>query len=232
MPKHAETITTQISMDVAGVQLIGLPCGNLYPTITVNGAIDGIDIGADNCRVSGFCFGAPGTDSQTSIINIDAANAHVSNLYANDCSATSINVLDCITVTANADDCLIEDVVFFNETVAVTTFVTFEGAAERVHMRNCIFWGDVASGGIEDDAKVDYLILENIQCCVVGTTKPALTLDSNPEGIIRDCFFAGTHGTLATNANPGNLMRIDNMKVLEETDASASAVISPAVDSD
>ena len=230
-PGHTETITSQIDVDSSGLSIIGLGHGSLRPTITVNGAIDGFDISAANVVIDNLLFGNPGTDAQTSIFNVDAANCTIRNIEAVG-STTAINIVDMITLTANADDCHLENIFFHNSTVAVNSFISLEGAASRVHLKNIKCFGDVDTAGIIDGAKVDYLFMEDVQVAVVGTTKPAITLDSNPEGMARNCFFAGTHGTLATNANLGNLMRVDNIKVLEETDNSASAAIIPAVDSD
>jgi len=64
----------------------------------------------------------------------------------------------------------------------------------------------------------------------VGTTKPAITLDSNPTGLARNCDFSGTSTTLADNAAMGTGMRLFNIRVLEETDGSAQGALIPAVD--
>jgi hypothetical protein len=101
-----------------------------------------------------------------------------------------------------------------------------------VTVKNFRAFGDVATAGVIDAAKVDYLWLENVIVGVVGTTKPAVTLDSNPEGVAVGCKWAGTHTTIATNCNLGNLMRIFENRVLEETDGSAQGMILPVVDSD
>lgn len=228
---HAETVTAAISLSKIGIQLIGLPVGNLYPTITGNGTIDALSIDAADCVVENLAFGAPSTDEQTAMINIAAANAIVKGIRGIG-SQTAKNVVDCITLTAAANDCFITDVELWNTVVAVNSFLSFEGAASRVVIKNFFAHGNVATAGVIDAAAVTGLFLEDVRVAVVGTTKPAATLDSNPTGMARNCFFAGTHATLATNANLGNAMRCDNIKVLEETDNSVSAAIIPAVDTD
>jgi hypothetical protein len=231
MPGYTETVTAKLDLDVAGVYIKGLGNGSLRPKITVNGAVDAVEFSADNITLDNFQFRIVTTDAATSFINIDDDFATVRNIEGI-CSATSINVVDAITVTANAHDCLIENVVLWNSVVAVNSFLSLEGAASRVTVRNFFAFGDCATAGIIDAAKVDYLVLDNVRVSTVGTTIPAATLDSNPEGIAMNCMFAGTHTTLATNAALGNSMRLFNVWVTEETDGSKQGAQIPAVDTE
>src|SRR6185503_3704678 len=54
MGPHSETVTSSITLDVAGVQIIGLKIGNKSPVVTINGATDLFTITAANCRISGL----------------------------------------------------------------------------------------------------------------------------------------------------------------------------------
>jgi hypothetical protein len=231
VPSHAETVTAKIDLNVAGITVKGLGEGRERPTLTGNGLIDVIELSADNIVFDNFHFAAPLTDAQTSHINIDDNGAIVRNITGMGSVGTE-NVVDMITVTANAHDCLIDGVQFWNDVVAVNSFLSLEGAASRVTVKNFRAFGDVATAGVIDAAKVDYLWLENVIVAVVGTTKPAITLDSNPEGIAINCKWAGTHTTIATNCALGNAMRIFENRVSEETDGSAQGMILPAVDAD
>ena len=51
LPGHAETLTSTIAMDTAGVMVIGVGEGDNRPTITVNAAINGLTICAANQRM-------------------------------------------------------------------------------------------------------------------------------------------------------------------------------------
>lgn len=230
-PSHAETLTAKLDLNVAGITVHGLGEGLERPTLTGNGVIDTVEFSADNIVFDNFHFAAPLTDAQTSFINIDDDGAIVRNITGIGSTGTE-NVVDLITLTANGHDALIENVQFWNSVVAVNSFLSLEGAASRVKVKNFRAFGDVATGGIIDAAKIDYLWLEDVYIGVVGTTKPAITLDSNPEGVAVRVYAAGTHGTLATNCNLGNLMRLFDVKVTEETDGSAQGAAIPAVDSD
>lgn len=228
---HTETLTAALTLSVAGISVIGLGTGKLRPTLTGNGAIDAVDITAANVTFENFAFAAPGTDNQTAMINVAAAGATIRKIYGIG-STTAKNVVDCITIAATADDCTIEDVQLYNTTVAVNSFISIEAAVARLSLINVRCFGDVVAGGLIDAAAATHLFMEDVRIAVVGTTKPAATLDSNPTGMARNCFFSGTSTTLAANGDLGNAMRVDNIKVLEETNNSASAAIIPAVDAD
>lgn len=232
LPGYAETITSQIDMDTAGVRLVGLGSGSLRPTVTLNGTIDGFDVSAANVTIENIGFAVVTTDLATAFINVDAANCTLKNIYGLT-DTTDVAVVDAITVTANADDLIIDGVEFWNMGLEeVNSFLSLEGAASRVTVKNFFAFGNVDTAGIIDAAKIDYLRMENIEVAVIGTAKPAITLDSNPEGYARNVFACGTHTTLATNCNMGNLMRLQQVWVTEETDGSKQGAQIPAVDSD
>jgi hypothetical protein len=197
----------------------------------VNGAVDGLNISAASVSVSGLHFAAPETDEATAMINVSGAGVTISDITGIG-SQTSKNFVDCITIASGANDLTISNVKIYNSVVAVNSFLSIEAAVARLSLIDIRFFGDVATAGIIDAAAATHVFLENVRVAVVGTTKPAVTLDSNPTGMARNCFFSGTSTTLATNANLGNVMRSDNIKVLEETNNSASAAIIPAVDTD
>lgn len=231
MPGHAETVTAAIALSVAGISVIGLGNGTLRPTITGNGAIDAVNITAAGVLFENFAFAAPETDNQTADINVAAAGVVVRNIRIIG-SQTSKNVVDCITIASGANDLTIENVRMYNSVVAVNSFISIEAAVARLSLIDIMCFGDVVAGGLIDAAAATHLFMENVRIAVVGTTKPAATLDSNPTGMARNCFFSGTSTTLADNGALGNALRVDNIKVLEETNNSASAAIIPAVDAD
>ncbi len=124
-PGHAETLTTQISLDVIGVSIIGVGEGTLKPQITINGVIDGIDIGAANCRVENIGFAAS-TAGATAQINVDAANATIEGCHF-DIGASDL--LGTITVTASGEICTI---------TKNTVIVTADGCDEWVKVEGVV----------------------------------------------------------------------------------------------
>src|SRR5690606_32604769 len=119
-----------------------------------------------------------------------------------------------------------------NTTVAVNSFVSIEAAVARFRFFNSFMFGDVATAGIIDAATATQMHWSGVTVGVVGTSKPAATLDSNPTGLIERCNFSGTVTTLASNAALGTGIRLFDVKVLEETGGAAQGALIPAVDSD
>ena len=231
LPQHAETITSTITVK-AGVRIVGLTVGNLRPVITINGATDLFNMSGANSLISGLELTIATTDAATALINVAAAKCKISNVKMVP-SATSVNVVDCITLASGANDVVIDNVEIYNTTVPVNSFLSIEAAIARMVMTNCHFSGDCDTAGIIDSAAATNINWYNNRVRTVGTTIPALTLDSNPTGVV-DLFFAyGTHGTLATNANWGNALRLSRIYTLEETNGSVQATnIVPALDTD
>ena len=126
-PGHAETLTTQISLDVIGVAIIGVGEGTLRPQITINGVIDGIDIGAANCRVENIQFNES-TAGATAMINVDAANAVIKGCHF-DLGASDL--LGSITVTASGELPTIEDCTVIVTADGPDEWVLVEGVVDR-----------------------------------------------------------------------------------------------------
>lgn len=230
-PGYAETRTAVLTLSKAGVSYVGLGAGSLKPTITVNAAVDGISITAANVMINNFHFAAPATDEATAMVNVAAANAKIFNLSGIG-STTSKNFVDCITIASGANDLTIDGLEIYNTVVAVNSFISIEAAVARAKLKNVFCFGDVVAGGLIDAATATQLYMENVNIGVVGTTKPAATLDSNPTGFAKNCNFAGTSTTLADNAALGTGLRLFDVKVLEETDGSKQGALIPAVDAD
>ncbi len=126
-PGHAETLTAQISLDVIGVSIIGLGEGTLRPQLTINAVIDGIDIGAANCRVENIGFAAS-TAGATSQINVDAANATIKGVHF---EIGASDILGTITVTASGELPTVEECTVVVTANGCDEWILFEGVVER-----------------------------------------------------------------------------------------------------
>lgn len=232
MGPHAETTTAVMTLSKAGVQIIGLPIGNRKPRITLNGAVDMFDITAADCRISNLFCTIVTTDAATAIVNVAAARARIDNLQIIP-SATSVNVVDVFTLASGADDCLIENCDIRNTVVAVNSFLSIEAAVARPTIRGNRWMGDCATAGVIDGATATFALIEDNTIMTIGTTIPAGTLDNNPTGVVDNNRFLGTHTTIATNFNGGNVLRQARSFVLEATDNSVQATnIIPALDTE
>lgn len=231
MPRHAETVTSAITLSKAGISVIGLGVGTARPTITGNFAGDAVDITAANITFQNFHFAAPSTDAQTSCINLaGGSDGAVVRKITGIGSGDSKNVVDMITVVAAAHDVTIEDVDFYNSNTAVNSFLSIEGAVNNLVVKNFRAFGEVATAGIIDAAAVTNLRLEDVTVVVTGTSKPALTLDSNPTGSAVRVYAKGTITTLASNVDFGNALALFETRVAEEY--SVQGAVIPAADTE
>lgn len=229
---YTETLTAVKTVSKAGLKIIGLgDSPTRKPTFTVNAAADGFSLEAAGIHLENIRFAAPGTDAATAMINVGAAGCVIRNVDGIG-SGASKNFVDCITIAAGADDLLIEGVKLWNTNTAVNSFLSIEAAVARLRIINFFAFGDVATAGIIDADTATQMYWKNVVVGVVGTTKPAATLDSNPTGLIENSRFSGTHATLATNAALGNAIRLFDVLVLEETDGSKQGAQIPAVDTE
>ena len=131
-PGHAETLTAQISLDVIGVSIIGLGEGTLRPQLTINAVIDGIDIGAANCRVENIGFAAS-TAGATSQINVDAANATIKGVHF---EIGASDILGTITVTASGELPTVEECTVVVTANGCDEWILFEGVVDRPIIEN------------------------------------------------------------------------------------------------
>ena len=80
MPGHAETVTTAVGIDVAGVTVVGLGFGDARPTITVNAAIYGLTVSAHDCTISNIrVIAGSSVTAATRLIAVAADDITVSN---------------------------------------------------------------------------------------------------------------------------------------------------------
>ena len=238
LPGYTETLTAVKSLTTAGVQWIGVGEGLLKPTITVNAATHGIALGANNIVFENFHFAAPGTDAALSMIHIDddCTGVTVRKITGVGSDATN-NFVHCIAIGNRANDHRLEDIrLTTDKTLAVTAFLSFEGPVSRSTIGG--FWavGSVATAGVIDasGARIKNAMWDRMYIAVGGVTKPALTIDagSAANGMVTNSFFAGTHGTIASNAAFTGDWRLSQVYVSEETGNVAQGALIPAVDAD
>ena len=229
LPNHAETVTSAITLG-DDMSIKGLVFGNRRPTITVNGAVNLLDIQGAGCSVSGLELTIATTDAALSLINIAKEKVSISDIKMIP-SATAVNVVDCIVVASGADDLNLDNIQIYNTTVAVNSFLSITAAVTRMKMTNCHFSGDTATGGIIDSAAATNIFWKDNVVRVIGTNQPAVTLDSNPTGVVVNFHALGTDATIANNANWGNALILSQIYTRGGTGTAAQATtIIPALD--
>lgn len=229
-PGHAETLTAALTISVDGVQIIGLGTGVGRPTITVSGAIDGLNVTGDNVVIENIYFPAPETDDQTADINIAGVGVTVRKCEFIG-SQTAKNKTDIITVTATAHNFVIEDNFMYNTVVDCVSAISVEGAAARGVIRRNVIMGQFSTAVLMDEATATLLYVENN---LFKNTKAATAVvtftTGNSTGVFRFNHLSGRHTTIASNLVAGTGMDFFENRIVEE--AALNGAILPAADSD
>jgi hypothetical protein len=226
LPFHAETVTSAITVDVAGVSIIGIPRGRNLPTITANGTIDAITVTAADVMIANLRFAAPGTDAQTSDINIAAARVTVQNTVHIG-SDTGDDKVDIITITAAGHDFLLDGLRIYNSVQeGAGGAISIEGAAARGEIRNCFIMDTIgyANGALYDGAAATALYVHDNVFSNAKADTVVLNYGNNSTGVTMNNFVAGRHSTLASNIAEGTSMNFhENYHVEEDTFTSVLA---------
>jgi hypothetical protein len=143
MPGHAETVTAAITLDVAGVSIIGLGSGTGRPTIScATNSIDEMTVTAANCTIENLYFNeSTGTTSRTSFINVAGAYCTIRNCHF-DCGQYD---LEQITVAAGGTNLTVEDCYFSVTADGPDSAIELEGASDDLIVRRCHFNGGSAT---------------------------------------------------------------------------------------
>lgn len=217
LPGHAETTTAAITVDVAGLRIIGLGLGRNRPAITANFSSAGhtINVTAANTRLHNLRLVASSA-AQTSQIRIAAADCSItncvieqggSNVVSGDLSggvligsgAQRFKIFDCLfRGTAAGPDYAI----CFDNTVATAN------VGDDWEVRRCTFNYNASSGldlaGIYADLLTTGFIVED--CMFLGMDATAVDFNSiasagiASDGIIKDIAVVPT-SSVATIAN-------------------------------
>lgn len=149
MPGHVETVTAAagLSLDKAGISIIGLGRGSLRPQInftTVVGAdmdVDAADIWIENIRFTG------GIDALTGPIDVNASNLTLKNIETADVTGQAT---DFIVTDANADGLTIDGWVHKGAAAAgADTAITIVGG-DNISIDNFNIDGNFAVAAIEN----------------------------------------------------------------------------------
>jgi len=231
MPQHAETVTSAITVDIAGVSIIGMGTGANMPTITPNGAIDAMTVTAADVLIENLIFAVPGTDAQTADINVAGARCTIRNTVHHG-STTNNNKVDIITLTATAHDARLEGVKIYNDTVEVVSGITLEGACKRVTITGVVVQDSIGftNGALSDEATALQLYVDDSVFSNAKADTVVVNYTNNTTGVMRDCFVNGRNTTIASNITTGTGMSFYEVYVVEE--AAKNGLLMPAVDAD
>lgn len=199
MPGHSETLTAVITVDQAGISIIGLGKGNLRPQLTVGGTIDGITVTSDNVLIENLYFNES-TAAATSNINVAAAHCTLRNIHM-DSGATDV---DTITVTAAGEFVTVEGCTVVVTANGPDSWIKFEGVVDRPVVRGNVIIGSDGTNAY-DDGVIDFDSVAVTNVAVYDNVflggGTATTVLANIGSVVGGTYGGNTYGGSATNAD-------------------------------
>lgn len=152
-PGHAETVTTTITCDIAGITIIGLGSGNTAPTLIGPNADATIDVTAADVTIKGLRFEADAgtTQAATQKIYINAADCTVEDCWFQ-AGQYDDNV---IYISTSGDNAKILNCEFHISANGPDTGIYLEGnagALTGVQVQNCFFNGGSTANSWDEGA--------------------------------------------------------------------------------
>ena len=135
---HTETLTSAVTISKAGLKIFGIGSGSAAPRFTVNAAIDGITVTANNVELNNLYFPVSTLTGVTARVNVDAANVRIKG-----CTFLCGQYdLSSVTITANGLYAKIESCTFTVSADGPDYGVIVESAsAVGLYIRDCAFNG-------------------------------------------------------------------------------------------
>lgn len=176
LPGHVETVTAAITLDVAGLSIIGLGIGTDRPQVDSASNIDRMTITAVNCLVEGLYFNEGTSAAQTSVINIAADYTTIRNCQF-DLGAQETD--GAITI-ASGNHVLIEDCGFDITADGPGSGVNIESTSNHLTIRRCHFRSVTSAasfdeGAIFEDGSALHIVVED--CKFVNFLTQVLPID-------------------------------------------------------
>lgn len=207
LPGHTETVADEITVDVAGISIIGLGEGLARPQLTQNVAGDCIALDADSVVLDNFYFNeattAPGAGGAA--IDINAAHCKVLNCHFDQ----GANDLEAITITASGDHAEIAHCTHVVTANGPDAAIEIEAIVTDLSVHDCWYQGGDDTnawdaGAINSGvAHTQCRILDNVFLFGGGVIFSAAAT-----GIIGRNLFG--EGTLGSMLDPGSCMCFEN----------------------
>jgi len=232
-PGHTETITgTDITVDVAGVTVIGLGKGSLMPQIKHNHENAEISIAADNVTWKGIRHTADVTGVKVAIEIEDGIDYCTVSDCVFDVVATATDEFLVSVRTNDASNfALIENNFFDMGLGGAVAAISFTKDTDGTVVRNNVAMGDYSTAVINGITTLSTKLLIEKNLLVNGDaanvgTEPGIELVTGSSGIIRDNDIVCNVNTLALAIVADGVMMYRNYST--ETVAETGAVIGTA----
>jgi hypothetical protein len=196
MPGHAESLAAAITMDVAGVTLIGIGEGSSVPTLTFTADVT-INVTAAGCRISNFRL-ALGVATVAVGVTVAAADVTVEKIESISHATSQFTAI--ISVGAFERVKILNNTLRTLITASATAGLQLNGCDNLVVSGNLIT-GHFATAGISNvtDEVLNALIIRNVVHNTSATGGDlAVQMDGSATGLMVENYFAGA---LAAEAN-------------------------------
>jgi hypothetical protein len=230
LPGHTETITgTDITVDVAGVSVIGVGKGSLMPQIKHNHADAEVSIAADNVIWQGIRHSADVTSVKVAIEIEDGIDYCTVRGCVFDVVATTTDEFLVSVRTNDASNfALIEDNFFDMGLGGAVAAISFTKDTDGTIVRNNVAMGDYSTAVINGITTLSTKLLIEKNLLVNGDaanvgTEPGIELVTGSSGVIRDNDIVCNVNTLALAIVADGVMMYRNYST--ETVGETGAVI-------
>jgi hypothetical protein len=229
LPGHAETVTGDIDLDVAGVTILGLGNGENRPVVTFGTNTSAkLDIDAANCRVRNIVF-KNDIDSQVVVIDIDGAGTIVEDCELLEGSSKQF----LIGIDIGADRCVVRRNYIKSVAVGANSGIKISAAVDRPTIVDNEVFGDFADAAVHNPTSavatrcnISRNTLTNVQ-----SGDHAIELVSACTGVISYNIVNSSLAAAATKTaiDPGACYCIENYG--HDAADDTSGVLNPVADS-
>jgi hypothetical protein len=228
MPGHAETVTGDIDVDVAGIWIMGTGVGETRPVVTfATNTTAKVDVDAANCKISNIVF-KNNIDSQAIVVDVDGAG-----FVIEDCDfleGSSKQYL--IGVDLAEDRGVVRRCNFSSVSAGADSAVKISAAKDRIVIEDNVVYGDFSdacihnpTGNVATNVVIRNNVLTNLQ-----TGDHAIELVSACTGVISRNVVNSTLAAVATktSVDPGSCYCIENYG--SDGVGDVSGVLNPVAD--
>jgi len=229
LPGHDENPTASITMDVAGVSVIGLGVGSKRPTVTFGALGATVAMSAAGCRLSNIRFdlGTVAT-TVTNAINITADGCQVDNCETI-VHATS-QFTNHLTATDAAHVKIYNNKFHSLEAASSTSGIVLDGCDDIEVVGNDVqgHFGEHALDNTTpascDEILRGYIAFNTFRNASTTAGDLAVELDDNATGFFYKNMLSGGLATIAANFNIGNMASMESY-IVDDSGIDVSGVI-------
>jgi hypothetical protein len=237
LPGHSETLTNtnKITVDVAGVTVVGLGTGSLKPQLKHNHADAEVSIAADNVTWQGIRHSADVTDVKVAIEIEDGSDYCTVRDCVFDVVTTGTDeFLVCVRTNDASNNALIENNYFDMGLGAAVAAISLTKDTDSTIVRGNYIQGDYATACINGITTKSTKLLIEKNILVNGAadnlgTEPAIELLTGSTGVIRDNDIVCNLATMAASVVADTCLLFRNY-YNEDVTGTGSVIGTPSAD--